>query len=1435
MTELSIVSTPKAPPIAARPADLGPAARVGVLRGKRMPQLLRNELLSEIFAESVAASPNALAIMTLERRFTYRDVDAQATAIARGLIIRGVGPGDVVGLWMNRGPELLIAQIAIAKTGAAWLPFDADAPIERIAVCLSDAGVKALLTSSTFSPKATATIAVPVLVDEKIVVHDEDPLPDPRMRGATPESPAYLIYTSGSTGTPKGIVISHRNICHFLRSANEVYGISASDVVFQGASVAFDLSMEEIWVPYLVGATLFVATPQILAEIDGLPDILEEVGVTVLDTVPTLLAALPRDVKTVKIILLGGETCPQSIAESWDRASRRIYNTYGPTETTVVATTAEVRPNEVVTIGGPIPNYTCYIVDEKLELLPAGLEGELLIGGPGVANGYLQREDLNREKFIANPFQSDGFDPILYRSGDAVVLEENGNLSFRGRIDTQIKIRGFRVELGEIEAVLDAQDFVRQAVVVLRNEDGIDELVAFITTNNPAIDLRELRANLRKRLPAYMVPSRFEVLESLPKLPSGKADRKVLTRLALTQSATSVEEQEEPANEIEAALLIAARRVLPPGAIPLDADFFTDLGGHSLLAARFISIVRETPHLASITLQDVYTQRSLRALASHLLSKAQDVHHDLSFEPPPLLRRFLCGLAQAAALPFILAIVTSQWLGVFVSYMLITSPDAGIIEEAIALLGIYMCINIATAAVSIGGKWLVIGRTKPGRYPLWGVYYYRWWLAQRLMGLTQVKWLQVSPLMRFYLIALGARIGDDAQISELDVGAIDLVTIGAGASLGSKLKLSNARVEGNELIIGPITIGSDAYIGTSCVIEDNVVIGEGAALEDLTSLPFGSQVGAHEIWNGSPARRTGTVDLAALDPQAQARPMRRFVMTILFAIGVLAIPPLGLAPIFPAFWAFDRLESWMNIPESQHLHYLMAIPLFAWPTAFILILMTVAFIVLFRWLILPRVTEGTYSIWSGFYLRKWTVALATEITLETLSSLFATLYMRTWYRLMGAKIGKDSEISTNLSGRYDLVEIGEKCFIADEVVLGDEDVRRGWMYLKRVKIGDRVFIGNDAVIPPGSEIPTGALIGIKSKPPTNSELSEGDTWFGSPPIKLPVRQRFDGGGVAWTYQPPLWRKVLRASFEAVHLSLPTMLFITFGTWVVESFGQQLLDGEYLRVAALFVLDSVLISVAMTLVVVFIKWVTMGRYEPQVKPMWSFWAMRTEACAVLYWGLAGRVLLEHLRGTPFLPWMLRLFGSKFGKGVFMDTTDITEFDCVKVGDFAALNAISALQTHLYEDRVMKVGRVDVGNGVTVGAGSTVLYDTHIGDFARLGPLTVVMKGESLPAHTEWVGAPAEPAAVRRHQATPARPKVDDALRSAMANMPSRVFSLAAIWLLAGLVGFGAGLYFVPIEKAERFRGVVRGGFGAVSRIVHPDSTDSLTFDQKKGDR
>ncbi|WP_376986150.1 Pls/PosA family non-ribosomal peptide synthetase [Bosea sp. R86505] len=1324
-------------------ADQANPTVVAMMAGEKRPDLLRDEVLGEILAATVERRGGHPALVDGTRRLSYDEVWAQAGRQARGLALQGVGPGDLVGLWMPRGIDLLIAQIAITRAGAAWIPFDAEAPVERIAICLADAQAKGIVTCAAWSGRAAATERN-VWTPEALAQGDDGhPMPA-RAAGLTREHPAYLIYTSGSTGTPKAIVISHLNICHFLRSGNALYGIGPDDVVFQGASVAFDLSMEEIWTPYLAGATLFVASPEMMGDAENLPAILTQAGVTVIDTVPTLLGILPEDVPSLKLILLGGEALPPATVQKWSRPGRRILNTYGPTEATVVATAAEVLPGETVTIGRPIPNYTAYVVNEAMALVSPGEQGELLIGGPGVASGYHGRPELTAEKFIANPFgQPFGADdPVLYRSGDAVSIDEAGNIVFHGRIDDQIKIRGFRVELGEIESKLAEEPGVNQAAVVMRTDDEIERLVAFVVAEpGVAVDGAVLRAALRDKLPPYMVPAHFEAVGSLPRMVSGKVDRRMLKAAPLT-APSAQGEQEPPRNATEAALLEAAKRVLGASSLPLEADFFVDLGGHSLLAARFISIVRENPSYAGITLQDVYGARTLRGMAALLDGRGIAEAQDLSFTPPPLLRRFLCGLAQAAVLPVIIGLATTQWLGIFVTYMLLSGEDLPLAGQVIALLGVYVAITIVTGFIAIALKWLVLGRTKPGVYPLWGVYYFRWWFASRIAGLVHLKWLQSTPVMRVYWRLLGAKVGRDVIISDYEAGAVDLVSIGDGSSLGAKTTFANAEAIGDKLVIGRITIGKDVYAGSSVVFGHDCVVSDHAELLDLTTVPIGGQVGEAEIWDGSPGRKIGMVDLAALPPQAEASPRRRAGMTAFYILMLVVLPPVSLLPIFPAFMLFDKIDDW--IATWSEISYLWYLPLLTWPTAIGLVTLTVFLIAALRWAILPRVSSGSYSIHSAFFARKWTVGLATEVTLETLSSLFATIYMRAWYRMMGAAIGKGSEISTNLSGRYDVTGIGAGNFIADEVVFGDEDMRRGYMRLDMTRTGDQVFVGNDAVVPPGAQIPDRVLIGIKSKPPANERMQPGDTWFGSPPIQLPNRQKVDLGA-DWTYRPSWQKQTLRGVFEALHTSFPAMLFITFGTIAVDLVLQERINQrDWLGLVLSFMAVAVLIAVAQALICVAIKWLMMGVYKPLMKPMWSWWAMRTESIAVLYSGLGGKVLFEYLRGTPFLPWFLRLFGAKFGRGVWMDMTDITEFDCVTVGDFCQINAHSALQTHLYEDRVMKVGRVHLGKGVCVGAAATVLYDTRVGDFAQIGLLTVIMKGENLPAHTCWEGAPAVPA-------------------------------------------------------------------------------------------
>lgn len=1317
------------------------------LSGERRDDLQRDETLSEIFAATVAARPDHPALIHDGETLTYAELDAAADAIARGLSACGIGVGDVVGLWMPRGAELLTAQIGITKSGAAWLPFDADAPVERIGVCLSDANAKACLTSKALAPRLDGHAREVITPGSLARAGEGFGSIAMRPAGLTQDHPAYMIYTSGSTGTPKGIVVTHANICHFLRAANAVYGIAPSDVVFQGASVAFDLSMEEIWVPYLVGATLFVATPAQMGDVETLPHLWEQNGVTVIDTVPTLLAMIGEDVPSLRMILLGGEALPEPLVARWAREGRRLFNTYGPTEATVVATVAEMTPGLPVTIGRPIPNYTAYVVDEAMNLVGPGEQGELLIGGPGVAAGYLRRPELTAEKFIANPFPGDGRDPILYRSGDAVSLTATGDIAFHGRIDDQVKIRGFRVELGEIETRLVNLPGVAQAAVVMRHEDGADRLVAFLVPQAGfTLDRIALRAALREQVPAYMVPAHFEIAAELPRLTSGKLDRKAL-RSATLSAPAALGEQEPPRNRTEAVLLAAAKRVFGEAPLPLEADFFLDLGGHSLLAARFVSAVREHPALAAITLQDVYARRSLRAMADHLIAStggadADFAVRDLSFTPPPLMRRFLCGLAQAIALPFVLSLVTVQWLGLFLATVLLLNEDVSIWVEMATLLGVYVVCSIGAKIAVVGLKWLVIGRTKPGRYPLWGIYYFRIWLAQRLVQVVTLKFLQNSPLMRFYLRLLGAKIGRDAMISDFEAGAIDLISIGEGASLGPKTRFANVEVIGNEVVVGAIEVGAWTSTGATCVLSHDTRIGECAELGDITCIAPGTVVGAYERWDGSPGRKIGDVNRAELPEPPVASRARRLVHGGIYGVSYVLMLMLGLLPIFPAFYVLYNLDALIDGRQDYSVPWSI-LPLLAWPTAMALVLASIAVIVALRWTLLPRrISSGTHSIHSAFYLRKWVMGLATEVTLETLSSLYATVFMRGWYRLLGARIGKGSEISTNLAGRYDLVNIGADNFVGDETVLGDEEITRGWMTLHEVRTGDRVFMGNDSVVPGGAVIEDGALIGVKSKLPPSLKVGEGEVWFGSPAMKLPTRQKVDLGS-QWTYKPAAWRLWVRTLFEALHTSLPTALLITCGYITADVIEGPITDGRWWTALAIFLAAGVVITLALALVAVVAKWLLIGVYKPTMKPMWSFWAMRTEAVAVLYGGLAGKASIEYLRGTPFLPWVLRLFGAKIGQGVWMDLTDLTEFDCIRIGDYATLNMAACLQTHLYEDRVMKVGRIEVGRGVHVGWSTTVLYDTVIGDHARLAPLTIVMKGESIPAHTEWEGAPASP--------------------------------------------------------------------------------------------
>ena len=1352
MTTPSLLDAADFSPIHLLPAD-DPAAHPDILLGPVRPELIRAEVLADLLEATATRIPDHLALIFGERQLTYRELSAQADQVASSLIEAGVRPGQIVGLWLPRGIDLLVMQAAIAKTGAAWLPFDADTPVERIAVCLDDANAPGIVSCAGFAPRLE-NCSRAVWTAEALSSPGTMPLL--RRQGVKPSDPAYVIYTSGSTGKPKGIEISQGSICHFLRSENALLGIQDTDRVYQGFSVAFDMSFEEIWISYLAGATLWIAPKEVASDPEALPRALEENRITVLHAVPTLLALFTQDVPGLRLINLGGEMCPQSLVARWARPGRQVFNTYGPTEATVSASLAELHPGEPVTIGRPLPNYGLLVISTNVEngltLLPRGDVGELCITGPGVAAGYLGRPDLSAEKFLPNPWAGSAEQTRLYRTGDLARIDPDGCVQCLGRTDDQVKIRGFRVELGEIEAVLAKQPGVGTVAVVLRAEDGIDQLIAFLVAESgQTLSNTVLRAALSAVLPPYMVPGHFEMLPEMPRLTSGKIDRKDLKARPLALVARDAADSDTPENPAEEALFAALSKLFPGQPIRRSADFFSDLGGHSLFAARLASALRADARFAHVTVRDIYQNRTVGRI-TEALAQTHDAPPpvDTRWTPPSAWKRWRCGAAQAAAIPVLVTLHMSQWLAPFFAYHFYTGDPGDSLTRAIAAAtGAYLLATLLGFVLAIVGKWLIAGRLKAGRYPLWGLTYYRWWLADRLIESAPTYMLNGSSLYAWWLRALGAKIGDDVVIGSVTLRAPDLLVIGDGASIGNAVNFENARVEHGELRLGAIAIGADAGIGSYAVLEGNTAIGAFGHLEGQTALSDGMTVPAGRTWSGSPARDVGAFDKASNPARLPVTRLRSATEAVYFVWGALLITTLFFLPVFPSFMLIDWIDnadSFGPVPNSEIPWQLAKYFMLAFPATAVLIVLTALLSAAIRWGVLPRMKPGSWPVHSNKYCAKWLVNQIQECSLSVLHGVYATVYAPFWYRLLGAKVGRGAEISTALGLVPDMLTLGEDTFIADAVMLGDEKIDGGWMTMKPTVISRRSFVGNGAYIPDGTTLPENVLIGVHSTVPANDAMRSGDTWLGSPPINLPAREEVRGFAEHLTFRPSPLRRLGRGLVEAFRIIAPHAVVIAVGYTVVLNVMPMAGDGRWSEVLSYLSVAGIIYGVGTFAFIVAFKWLLLRRYKKCSVPMWTPFVWLSEGVTNLYEGIAVPNFMRYLRGTPWLPIAFNLLGSRMGRGVYLDTTDITEFDCVTIGEYSELNALACPQTHLFEDRIMKIDHVTIGSRVYMGPRSAVLYSAVVGDNAKLGALTLVMKGEFIPAATAWRGCPAAPARV-----------------------------------------------------------------------------------------
>jgi non-ribosomal peptide synthetase-like protein len=574
----------------------------------------------------------------------------------------------------------------------------------------------------------------------------------------------------------------------------------------------------------------------------------------------------------------------------------------------------------------------------------------------------------------------------------------------------------------------------------------------------------------------------------------------------------------------------------------------------------------------------------------------------------------------------------------------------------------------------------------------------------------------------------------------------DLLAVCDNVSIGNGVNFENGRVERGRLLLGRITLEEDACVSSYAILEGNTRVGRRGHLEGQSALGDGGAVPDGRVWGGSPARDAGAFDPSTLPPRPVASRARLAGEALFFVFGILLVATLFFMPVFPSFVLIDWFDErgtlsflHQNSIQGQLARYFVL----ALPASAVLIFLTMLVSAAIRWGFLPRMQPGRSAVHSNTYCKKWLVSHIQESSLNVLHGIYATVFAPFWYRLLGAKVGRDAEISTALGVVPDMLTLGDETFIADAVMLGDEQIDGGWMTMEPTVVSNRSFVGNGSYIPDGTVLPEGVLVGVHTHAPANERMTGGDTWLGSPPIHLPAREQVSGYPEHLTYRPSSTRRLGRALVEAFRIVAPHAVVIAVGYTVVLDLMPLAGAGRWGEVIWDLALVGLAYGVGNYLFVLAFKWLLLGRYTKRAEPMWTPFVWLSEGVTNMYEGIAVPNFMRYLRGTPWLPLAFNLLGCRIGKGVYMDTTDITEFDCVHIGDHSELNALSCPQTHLFEDRVMKIDRVDIGSKVYIGPRSAVLYSAKVGDNARIGPLTLVMKGEHIPAATGWHGLPAAP--------------------------------------------------------------------------------------------
>ncbi|BFM05226.1 Pls/PosA family non-ribosomal peptide synthetase [Halioxenophilus aromaticivorans] len=1295
-----------------------------------------------------------LAVDSQEGCLTYPQLDARANQLAHWLMQQGYGPGDVIALLLDKSAWSYIAMLAVQKIHAAYVPLDPSFPQDRIDFIVEDAKVRLLLTQKQFGePLTELDIAVIALDDISQALAQCSSLRPALANAACDSQLAYIIYTSGSTGKPKGVPISQANIVNFIAVACEVYGYQSNDRVYQGLTIAFDFAVEEIWVPLAVGATLLPNQTGSSLLGDDLHTFLQTNQATAMCCVPTLLQTIDQDLPALRLLIVSGEACPRDLIERWWSPQRAILNAYGPTETTVTATLKFSQPGEAVTIGKPLPTYTVLVLDPDTQaLLPMGQEGEICVAGIGLAQGYLNRPEQTAKAFIPDhinvPNNPSG---MIYRTGDLGAINPRGDVEYRGRIDLQVKVRGYRIELTEIESTLLRLPGIGQAVVdTFEPMPGAKELVAYYTAGNgdapPCQD--EIVAFLRAELPAYMVPAYYEPLATIPMLSSDKANRKALPKPQGQRMNAGNRVHVEASTELEREICHALAELLQLDKVSVQDHFFDDLGATSLLMAKLGATLRARLPQHAIAIKDFYTSPTVAALAETLNSSQADANlgvHQEAWYTPGRIAYWLCGCAQMAV-----------YLTVMVATVALGWPVIGWVTEADSAVGVFTRTAAAGSATFIGwtafsvaAKWLLIGRWQQQQIPLWSRQYFRFWLARLLVQMSPMLMFRGTPLYNVYLRMLGARIGNNVVIECREMPlCTDLIAIGDHTVVRQDSILATYKARSNRLITGTIELGSNVVVGEGSVLDINTRMGDNAQLAHASCLLEGQAICANASYHGNPASPTeSNFRYGGSEQVSRSR-------LVLYSLSQLILPFWILTPAFVVvLWWF---ASWLALPQFENLS----------ATSFITLFDEVA-VLFFGTLIAGLASTFCFTRIANRFIKPgkqyvmYGVHYAVARYIKRVSNIpfYTTLfgdssYVTTYMQWLGYKLGKVFQTGSNFGVNQQqdnplLCSIGERTMVSDGLKILNLQESSTAFCLQPVNIGRDLFMGNALYYPAEAQVGNNCLLATKVMLPIDGKIKENTGLLGSPSFEIP-RAVESAEGIETASESRLREQRLgaknRHNIISMLLFLGSNLVAMYGTVVIASVAA-VVDNMY---GAGVWLLALMAELAFTLAwFIFVERAALGfgRMQPMLVSIYDprYWSVER------YWKLSETPLKRMWKGTPMRNLLNRALGIKVGKMVFDDGVGISEKTLVEYGDYCNLNAHSFMQSHSLEDGIFKSDHIKVGHQCVLDVQAFLHYGVRTENNILAGADAFVMKGETLTHQTAWRGNPAEPIALLNEQA------------------------------------------------------------------------------------